>query len=179
MTTPQRMASVGRPLSAGTLGFRAAEVLSIRSAPRVPGATVRPYPSRDGGPDGRGTMTSVNQGKGGAMRRVILLVLGFAAALVLVPTTAVADSTPHTYQLLMEVPNIGVAANGDTISITGEGEFAVHPKSVEAERSRTARRPGRSSPTARGRQPSSSSTSRTAAASSSETRSLTTSAAES
>jgi hypothetical protein len=67
------------------------------------------------------------------MRRVNLLVLGFAAALVLVPTTAVADSTTHTYQLLMEVPNIGVAANGDTISITGEGEFSVHPKSVEAE----------------------------------------------
>jgi hypothetical protein len=67
------------------------------------------------------------------MRRLILLVLGLAAALVLVPTTAVADSTTHTYLLVMDVPNIGVAANGDRISITGEGEFSVHPKSGAAE----------------------------------------------
>jgi hypothetical protein len=67
------------------------------------------------------------------MRRLILFVLGLVAALVPVPTTAVADSTTHTYLVVMEVPNIGVAANGDRISITGEGEFSVHPKSVEAE----------------------------------------------
>jgi hypothetical protein len=67
------------------------------------------------------------------MRRLILFVLGLTAALVLLPTTATADSATHTYLVVMEVPNIGVAANGDTISITGEGEFSVHPKSVEAE----------------------------------------------
>jgi hypothetical protein len=67
------------------------------------------------------------------MRRLTLLVLGLVAALVLLPTTAVADSATHTYLLAMEVPNIGVAANGDQIAITGEGEFSVHPKSVEAE----------------------------------------------
>jgi hypothetical protein len=67
------------------------------------------------------------------MRRLILFVLGLTTAFVLIPTTAVADSATHTYLLIMEVPNIGVAANGDEIAVTGEGEFAVHPKSVEAE----------------------------------------------
>jgi hypothetical protein len=67
------------------------------------------------------------------MRRLTLFVLGLAAALVLVPTTAVADSATHTYLLVMDVPNIGVAANGDQIAITGEGEFSVHPDAVEAE----------------------------------------------
>jgi hypothetical protein len=71
------------------------------------------------------------------MRRLILLVLGLLVALVLVPTTAVADSTTHTYLLVMDVPNIGVAANGDRVAITGEGEFSVNPKSVEAEGSFT------------------------------------------
>ena len=65
------------------------------------------------------------------MRRVILFALGFAAALVLMPTTAVADSATHTYTLLMEGPNFGVAANGDQIAITGEADFSVNPKSVE------------------------------------------------
>jgi len=67
------------------------------------------------------------------MRRITLFVLALTATVVLLPTTAVADSAAHTYLLVMDVPNIGVAANGDRISITGEGEFAVHPKSVEAE----------------------------------------------
>ena len=67
------------------------------------------------------------------MRRLILVVLGLTAAFVLIPTTAVADSTTHTYQLIMEVPNLAVAANGDEIAVTGEGRFAIHPKSVEAE----------------------------------------------
>src|SRR5919109_1002479 len=67
------------------------------------------------------------------MRRLILFVLGLTAAFVLIPTAAVADSATHTYLLIMEVPNIGVAANGDEVAVTGEGEFAVHPKSVEAD----------------------------------------------
>ncbi len=65
------------------------------------------------------------------MRRVILFVLGFAAALVLMPTTAVADSATHTYTLLMEGANFGVAPNGDQIAITGEADFSVNPNSVE------------------------------------------------
>jgi hypothetical protein len=65
------------------------------------------------------------------MRRLILFVLGLAAALVLVPTTAVADSATHTYVLVMEEANFGVAPNGDQIAIEGEAEFSVNPKGVE------------------------------------------------
>jgi hypothetical protein len=65
------------------------------------------------------------------MRRLILFVLGLAAALVLVPTTAVADSATHSYVLVMEEPNFGVAPNGDQIAIDGEAEFSVNPKMVE------------------------------------------------
>jgi hypothetical protein len=65
------------------------------------------------------------------MRRLILFVLGLAAALVLVPTTAVADSATHSYVLVMEEANFGVAPNGDHIAITGEAEFSVNPKTVE------------------------------------------------
>ena len=54
------------------------------------------------------------------MRRLILFVLGLAAALVLVPTTAVADSATHSYTLVMEGANFGVAPNGDQIAIEGE-----------------------------------------------------------
>ena len=35
-----------------------------------------------------------------------------------------------SYQFFMEVPNVARASNGDTIAITGEGAFAVHPKSA-------------------------------------------------
>jgi len=66
------------------------------------------------------------------MRRLILLALALAAVVVLVPTIAVADSATHTYLLVMEEPNFGVAANGDQIAVTGEGEFSVNPNSVTA-----------------------------------------------
>jgi hypothetical protein len=65
------------------------------------------------------------------MRRLILFVLGLAAALVLVPTTAVADSATHSYVLVMEEANFGVAPNGDRIAIEGEAEFSVKPNAVE------------------------------------------------
>jgi hypothetical protein len=65
------------------------------------------------------------------MRRLILFVLGLAAALVLVATTAVADSATHSYVLVMQEANFGVAPNGDQIAITGEAEFSVNPKTVE------------------------------------------------
>jgi len=65
------------------------------------------------------------------MRRGFICVLGLAAALVLVPTTAVADSATHSYLLAMEGANFGVAPNGDQVAITGEAEFSVNPKSVE------------------------------------------------
>jgi hypothetical protein len=66
------------------------------------------------------------------MRRLILLALALTAAVVLVPTVAVADSATHTYLLVMEEPNFGVAANGDEIAVTGEGEFSVNPNAVDA-----------------------------------------------
>jgi hypothetical protein len=65
------------------------------------------------------------------MRRLILFVLGLVAALVLVPTTAVADSATHSYVLVMEEANFGVAPNGDRVAIEGEAEFSVNPKAVE------------------------------------------------
>jgi hypothetical protein len=65
------------------------------------------------------------------MRRLVLFVLGLTAALVLVPTTAVADSATHSYVLMMEEPNLGVAPNGDQIAISGEAEFSVNPKAVK------------------------------------------------
>src|SRR5919197_1775946 len=65
------------------------------------------------------------------MRRLILFVLGLAAALVLIPTAAVADSATHSYVLVMEEPNFGVAPNGDRVAIDGEAEFSVNPKAVE------------------------------------------------
>lgn len=34
------------------------------------------------------------------------------------------------YEFFIEVPNVAMASNGDTIAITGEGDFAVHPKSA-------------------------------------------------
>jgi hypothetical protein len=66
------------------------------------------------------------------MRRLILLALALTAAVVLVPTIAVADSATHSYALVMEEPNFGVAADGDQIAVTGEGEFSVNPNSVTA-----------------------------------------------
>src|SRR6266702_2904307 len=66
------------------------------------------------------------------MRRLILFALALAAAVVLVPTVAVADSATHAYLLVMDEPNMGLAANGEQIAITGEGAFSVNPNSVTA-----------------------------------------------
>jgi hypothetical protein len=66
------------------------------------------------------------------MRRLILLALAFTAAAVLVPTVAVADSATHTYLLEMGEPNLGVAANGEQIAITGGGEFSAAAKNARS-----------------------------------------------
>jgi len=56
----------------------------------------------------------------------------------LVPGVALADSATQTFLLVAEAPNVGVAANGETIHVTCEagqhvcGSFSVHPKSIEA-----------------------------------------------
>src|SRR5918996_2893035 len=59
--------------------------------------------------------------------------LAVACALFALPTTASGDSATHTFLLVIEVPNVSQAPNGDRVAITGEGEFQVHPKAVEAE----------------------------------------------
>jgi len=66
------------------------------------------------------------------------LTAALAGTLTLLPGGALASSATQTFLLVAEVPNVGVAANGETIEITcvaGEhvcGTFAVHPKSIEA-----------------------------------------------
>ena len=67
------------------------------------------------------------------MRR--LFAPGFVLALLLVafgPTSGLAASGSQSYQLHLEQPNISQASNGDRVGVTGEGEFAIHPKSVTA-----------------------------------------------
>ncbi|MGH2472711.1 MAG: hypothetical protein ACRDG6_09955 [Candidatus Limnocylindria bacterium] len=49
----------------------------------------------------------------------------------LAPATVIADSEPQTYLLVLEHPNVAMAPNGDTVAVTGEGEFSVNPKSAE------------------------------------------------
>jgi hypothetical protein len=56
------------------------------------------------------------------------LVLAFA-----LPTGASASAPNNlaaTYEFFLEVPNIAMASDGDTVEITGEGDFAVHAKSA-------------------------------------------------
>lgn len=68
-------------------------------------------------------------------RSAFLLALATATFLAL-PGAAVGDNATQTYLLAMASPNIGVAANGDTVEITcnalgGEcGTFQVHPKAL-------------------------------------------------
>src|SRR5437773_378771 len=73
------------------------------------------------------------------MTRLILFVLGLTAVLVVVPTTAVADSATHSYVVVMEEPNFGAAPNGDTIAISGEADFSVNPNTAEGSGSFTHR----------------------------------------
>jgi len=80
-----------------------------------------------------------------AMRRfrtilAATLALGALAlgALALAPGAVFADSANHTYTLVAEAANIGVAPSGDTIHISCAaiegvcGTFAVNPKSITA-----------------------------------------------
>ena len=65
------------------------------------------------------------------MRKRYFAVAALAALLTLSPAPAFAADT-QSYDLIMESPSLGTAPNGDVISVTGEGQFAVHPKSVQA-----------------------------------------------
>ena len=69
------------------------------------------------------------------MRRLILLALAFAAAVVLVPTVAVADSATHTYMLEIggTQPRRGCERRPQLRSRSPEeAEFSVNPNSVNA-----------------------------------------------
>jgi hypothetical protein len=67
------------------------------------------------------------------MKGSTVVLLAAACALVAWPAVASGDSATHTYLLEMEAPNVAQAPNGDQVAITGEGEFQVHAKAVEAE----------------------------------------------
>ena len=61
----------------------------------------------------------------------VFLVCAVAAATAFLPGSAVATTRNNEsarYMLELEVPNVARSADGDTISITGHGEFGVHPK---------------------------------------------------
>ena len=65
-------------------------------------------------------------------RRSALVALAAAGLLALMPASAAADPNNEsaTFELHVDVPNVAMASNGDTIGITGTGTFSVHPKSV-------------------------------------------------
>jgi hypothetical protein len=67
-------------------------------------------------------------------RRSALLALAAAALLAVVPGPATADpnNASGTWELHIEVPNVAMASNGDTLAITGTGVFSTHPKTVTA-----------------------------------------------
>lgn len=51
----------------------------------------------------------------------------------LFPASAIATAPNNesaSYELDLEVPNVGMAPNGDTIAVTGSGFFSVHPNSA-------------------------------------------------
>ena len=69
------------------------------------------------------------------MKRKSALVGLVAAVLVaLMPGHATADpnNASGTWELHIEVPNVAMASNGDTLAITGMGVFSTHPKTVTA-----------------------------------------------
>jgi hypothetical protein len=65
-------------------------------------------------------------------KRSALLALATAALLAIGSSSAIADpnNASGTWELHVDVPNVAMAPNGDTIAITGTGTFSVHPKSV-------------------------------------------------
>jgi hypothetical protein len=65
------------------------------------------------------------------MKKALFACVVAAATAALLPSSAAATTNNNEsarYMLEIEVPNVARSADGDTISITGEGEFGVHPK---------------------------------------------------
>jgi hypothetical protein len=65
-------------------------------------------------------------------RRSVLLAIAAAGLLAVAPGPATADpnNAAGTWELHVDVPNVAMAPNGDTLAITGAGVFSIHPKSV-------------------------------------------------
>jgi hypothetical protein len=60
-----------------------------------------------------------------------VLVVGVAALLLSGVALATENNNKSaTYEWLMEEPNVSQSGDGDTASVTGEGEFSVHPKTA-------------------------------------------------
>ena len=67
------------------------------------------------------------------MRRLLTPALALALGmLAFAPATAVATNQHATFELHVDVPNVAMAPNGDTLAITGSGVFSTHPKTVTA-----------------------------------------------
>ena len=68
------------------------------------------------------------------MQRRFMLLFSVAAALALGSPAASSATAPNnesnSYMFFMEVPNSARDSAGDTLSVTGEGPFGVHPKSA-------------------------------------------------
>ena len=71
------------------------------------------------------------------MRKASFMTVGVGfvvAGLAPVPASATTNNNESAvYQLHIEVPNVARSADGDTVSITGEGVFSFHPKSFTAD----------------------------------------------
>jgi hypothetical protein len=68
-------------------------------------------------------------------RRVFAVLVGLAVAALAPIQASATDNNNESarYQLHIEVPNVARSADGDMVSVTGEGEFGVHPKMFTAE----------------------------------------------
>jgi len=63
------------------------------------------------------------------MKMRILAGVGLAAFL-LAPVTALGDSATETYALVITLPNMAEASNGDRVAVTGLGTFTINPNGV-------------------------------------------------
>lgn len=66
-------------------------------------------------------------------RRSVLFLVFTCALLPMTSGSALATAPNNesaTYEWHLEVPNVAMAPNGDTVAVTGTGTFGVHPKSA-------------------------------------------------
>jgi hypothetical protein len=67
------------------------------------------------------------------MRRFMLLLLAAVALAILLPAASGAtarNNESNSHMFFMEVPNSAQDAHGDSLALTGDGSFGVHPKSA-------------------------------------------------